>query len=186
MNAATVVAEPVIIVVIGVSASGKSTLGRVLAEQLACAFEDGDDLHPAANIRKMQAGIPLTDADRSPWLDRVADWIAQQARAGKNGVIACSALKRAYRDRLRASHAGLRFVLLAPDEAVLRKRMLARTGHFMPPSLLDSQLRTLERPTAAECALTIEGDVNVQEACLQVLAWLASPHIAGATRDRQS
>ncbi|WP_414694225.1 gluconokinase, partial [Oxalicibacterium sp.] len=129
---------------IGVSASGKSTIGKALADQLDCAFEDGDDLHPMKNVRKMQSGEPLTDADRAPWLDRVADWIGSQAAEGKNGVIACSALKRAYRDRLRKAYPNIIFVLLAPSETELRKRLRARKGHFMPPSLLRSQLRTLE------------------------------------------
>ena len=172
--------EPAIVVVFGVSASGKSTLGKALAEQLDCAFEDGDDLHPAANIRKMLSGEPLDDADRAPWLDRVGDWIENRAQSGENGVIACSALKHAYRNRLRASYPQVTFVLLAPTEATLRKRLRARKNHFMPPSLLSSQLRTLERPDASERALTISGNVDVEEACLQVLTWLTSPGMPGA------
>jgi carbohydrate kinase (thermoresistant glucokinase family) len=176
--------EPIIVVVLGVSASGKSTLGMALAKQLACAFEDGDDLHPTVNIRKMLAGEPLDDADRAPWLDRVAGWIEERVQSGKNGVIACSALKRAYRDRLRAAYPHATFVLLAPSAAVLRKRIRARKGHFMPPSLLNSQLRTLEKPDASERALTIKGNVDVEQACLQVLTWLVSPHHAGAAVKR--
>lgn len=172
--------KPLIVVVIGVSASGKSTLGKALAEQLDCAFEDGDDLHPAANIRKMLAGKPLNDDDRAPWLDRVADWIEDRVQTGNDGVIACSALKHAYRDRLRAAYPDVAFVLLAPDETVLRRRIRARKGHFMPPSLLTSQLRTLEKPDASECALTIKGKVDVEEACLQVLMWLVAPDMPGA------
>jgi carbohydrate kinase (thermoresistant glucokinase family) len=164
--------ESLIVVVIGVSASGKSTLGEALAEQLDCEFQDGDDLHPAANVRKMRAGEPLNDDDRAPWLDRIAAWMSERARAGKRGVVACSALKAIYRDRLRAGYANTAFVLLDPGEAVLRRRMGARKGHFMPPSLLTSQLRTLERPDASEDALTIEGDIEVGEACLQALVWL--------------
>jgi carbohydrate kinase (thermoresistant glucokinase family) len=164
---------PLIVVVIGVAASGKTTLGKALAEQLECVFKDGDDLHPAANIRKMRSGEPLNDDDRAPWLDRVADWITQRTKAGERGVIACSALKRAYRRRLREACPKLAFVLLAPSEAVLRGRIGARKGHFMPPSLLTSQLRTLEYPDATERALTIEGNADLGEACLQVLAWLS-------------
>jgi gluconokinase len=129
----------------------------------------------------MLAGDPLDDADRAPWLDRVAGWIEERVQSGKNGVIACSALKRAYRDRLRAAYPHITFVLLAPSAAVLRKRIRARKGHFMPPSLLNSQLRTLEKPDASERALTIKGNVDVEQACLQVLTWLVSPHHAGAT-----
>ncbi|VWX62997.1 Trehalase [Burkholderiales bacterium 8X] len=165
---------PPIVVVIGVSASGKSTTGKALSEHLECAFQDGDDLHPAANVRKMKAGVPLTDEDRGPWLDRVAAWIGKRARAGERGVVACSALKRAYRDRLRAAHPDLYFVLLAPSDAVLHARIGARKGHFMPPSLLASQLRTLERPDDSERALTIEHPVDVDESCLQTLAWMLS------------
>ncbi len=135
---------PLIVVAIGVTASGKSTFGKALAHQLGGAFKDGDDLHPAANVRKMHAGEPLDDADRAPWLDRVAAWIETRARSGRPGVIACSALKHAYRDHLRAAYPDLAFVLLAPSEATLRRRIAARKGHFMPPSLLTSQLRTLE------------------------------------------
>ena len=175
---------PQIVVVFGVAASGKTTLGKALAEQLDCAFEDGDDLHPAANIRKMRAGEPLTDDDRAPWLDRVAGWIAERAAAGERGVIACSALKHAYRDRLREGYDKAAFVLLAPNQAVLRRRIGARKGHFMPPSLLTSQLRTLERPDASERALTIEGNVDVDEACLQTLAWLTAPSAPAAPRPR--
>jgi carbohydrate kinase (thermoresistant glucokinase family) len=166
--------EPIVVVAIGVSASGKSTFGKALAEQLDCAFEDGDDLHPASNIRKMLSGEPLDDADRAPWLDRVADWIEDRVQLGKDGVIACSALKHAYRDRLRAAYPNVTFVLLAPSEAELRKRIRARKGHFMPPSLLSSQLRTLERPDASERALVIKGKVDLEEACLQTLTWLTS------------
>lgn len=165
---------PEVIVMIGVSASGKSTVGKALAEHLDCAFEDGDDLHPVKNVRKMQSGEPLTDADRAPWLDRVADWIGSQAAEGKNGVIACSALKRSYRDRLRKAYPNVRFVLLAPSEAELRKRLRARKGHFMPPSLLASQLRTLELPTASEHALTLKGKYDVDEACLQIMSWIVA------------
>lgn len=166
---------PLLVVVIGVSASGKTTLGEALAEELGCAFKDADDLHPEANVRKMRAGHPLDDEDRAPWLDRVAAWLADRAKAHEHGVMACSALKKAYRDRLRAGYPGLAFVLLSPGEAVLRKRIGARKGHFMPASLLTSQLRTLEWPDRTERALVIEGDVEIEEACLQALAWLALP-----------
>jgi len=157
------------IVVMGVSASGKTAVGRPLAERLGCPFIDGDVLHPQANIDKMKAGHPLDDADRAPWLDRVAEWLA--AHEG-GGVIACSALKRRYRDRLRKAAPDTLFVLLAPSLAVLRQRDAARKGHFMPASLLDSQLATLERPDADEHAITIVNDGSVGEAVEAVVAAL--------------
>jgi len=166
--------RPPVVVVMGVSASGKSTLGAALAQRLGWAFQEGDDLHPAANVARMAAGQPLDDADRAPWLDRVADWIAQRSAAGEGGVITCSALKRAYRDRLRAARADLAFVLPDPPEAVLRARIAGRRGHFMPPSLLDSQLRTLERPAADERALAITGEPDAEAALAQVERWLLS------------
>ena len=165
---------PLIVVVIFVTASGKTTFGKALAHQLGGAFKDGDDLHPAANVRKMSAGEPLDDNDRAPWLDRVAGWIEQRARTGRPGVIACSALKHVYRDRLRAAYPEVAFVLLAPGEAELRRRLAKRKGHFMPPSLLKSQLRTLELPTDAESALVLKGTVELDEACLRTMVWLVS------------
>jgi len=161
-------------VVMGVSASGKSTLGVALARRMGWAFEEGDDLHPQANVAKMRAGHPLEDADRAPWLDRVAGWIAERSAAGEGGVITCSALKRAYRDRLRTARPDLAFVLPDPPEAVLRERIAARQGHFMPPSLLTSQLRTLERPAPAERALAIGGDVSAEAVLDTIDAWLVS------------
>ena len=155
-----------VIVVAGVSGSGKSVVGEALARRLGCPFQEGDAFHPAANVAKMHAGEPLTDADRAPWLDRVGGWIAAQAASGESGVISCSALRRAYRDRLRAAGGpALRFVLLDPPAAELRRRLAARTGHFMPASLLDSQLVTLEEPGAEEDVLRIEAVAPVEVLC---------------------
>ena len=139
------------VVVMGVSGSGKTTVGAALADALGLRFVDGDALHPAANVAKMAAGIPLGDADRAPWLDAIGAVLA----AGPV-VVACSALKRAYRDRLRAAAPGLQLVFLDGDRALLASRMAARPGHFMPTSLLDSQLATLERPDHDEHALTAD------------------------------
>ncbi|WP_308491670.1 gluconokinase [Microbacterium terrisoli] len=127
------------IVVMGVSASGKSSVGTALAARLGVPFVDGDDLHPRANVVKMASGVPLVDEDRWPWLDAVADRLAQGAV-----VVACSALKRAYRDRLRTRAPHTVFVHLAGSADVLERRIGSRPGHFMPPSLLQSQLDTLE------------------------------------------
>lgn len=134
----------------GVSGTGKSTIGRALAEKLDMPFVEGDDLHPESNVAKMAAGIPLTDADRAPWLDRIA------AELDRPVVITCSALKRAYRDRLRRAAPDLVLVYLhgAPD--LLASRMAQRDGHFMPTALLESQLSTLEEPAADEDAIPVD------------------------------
>ena len=144
------------VVVMGVSGSGKTTVGAALADALGMEFVDGDSLHPEANVAKMAAGIPLDDADRAPWLDAIGAVLA----AGPV-VVACSALKRAYRDRLRAAAPALQLVFLDGDRDVLAERMAARPGHFMPASLLDSQLATLERPGPDERALTVDIDEPV-------------------------
>lgn len=132
------------VVVMGVSGTGKSTVGRLLADDLGWAFLEGDDVHPAANVAKMRAGIPLTDADRAPWLAAIRDELSANADEGRSTVVTCSALRRAYRDVLREARGRVRFVHLEvpPDE--LARRMAQREGHFMPASLLASQLATLE------------------------------------------
>jgi gluconokinase len=139
-----------IIVVMGVSGCGKSTVGRQLATALALSFLEGDDFHPPANVERMAAGIPLTDADREGWLNTLADRMAQAVAKGDGLVLSCSALKRSYRDVLRRGAAHLRFVYLYGDAEVLARRMALRTKHYMPPSLLSSQLATLEPPSADE------------------------------------
>ncbi|MFP5068662.1 gluconokinase [Pseudonocardia nantongensis] len=133
---------PPLVVVMGVSGSGKSTVGAALATRLGVGFTDADDLHPAANVAKMHAGVPLTDDDRWPWLDAVGAELARHAGTGL--VVACSALRRSYRDRLRRHAPRTLFLHLAGDRAVLAGRMGHRQGHFMPLELLDSQLDTLE------------------------------------------
>jgi gluconokinase len=129
----------------GVAGSGKSTVGVLLAARLGVPFVDGDALHPASNVAKMAAGIPLDDADRAPWLDAVGARLAQG-----RVVVACSALRRAYRDRLRDAAPAAQFVLLHGTRALLASRLTARVDHFMPAVLLDSQLATLELPTPGE------------------------------------
>ncbi len=134
----------------GVSGSGKTAVATALTKPLGWPFQEGDALHPPENVAKMKAGTPLTDADRWPWLDRVAAWIDAQLAADGTGVITCSALKRAYRDRIIGNRRGVRLVYLYGDPKLLAARIGARRGHFMPASLLESQLATLEPPTADE------------------------------------
>jgi gluconokinase len=138
----------------GVAGSGKSTVGRTLADRLGWDLGEGDALHPAANIAKMAAGHPLSDADRAPWLAAVREWIDERVRAGRPGVITCSALKRSYRDVLRDEH--VVFVHLAATREQLLPRLVTRTGHFMPATLLDSQFADLEAPDGDEQAITVD------------------------------
>lgn len=143
-----------VIVVMGVSGCGKSTLGLALAEALGVPYIEGDALHPPRNVALMAAGTPLTDADRAGWLDVIGERLAQ---AGDQGaVVACSALRRLYRDRLRAASPGLRLVHLHGDPGLLAERIGQRTGHYMPPALLPSQLQTLEPPDPDEAAITLD------------------------------
>lgn len=146
------------IVVMGVSGCGKSAVGEALAAALGLPFREGDALHPPANVAKMAAGVPLDDDDRWPWLDKVA------AALSAGGIVSCSALKRSYRDRLRTG-AGrpVAFVFLSGSEALLTERMGARTGHFMPVSLLTSQLATLEDPTGEPATVTVDIDQPVAD-----------------------
>ena len=145
---------PPVLVLMGVTGSGKSTVGGALAARLGWDLGEGDDLHPAANVAKMAAGHPLTDDDRRPWLQRVRGWIDEHVAAGRPGVITCSALKRSYRDVLREPH--VVFVHLHGTRDELAARLATRRGHFMPAALLDSQLADLEPPGDDEQALTIE------------------------------
>ena len=149
----------------GVSGAGKSVVGERLAAALGAPFCEGDTLHPPENVAKMHAGVPLTDADRAPWLDRVAAWLAEHPA----GVVSCSALKRVYRDRLRLAAPDARFVLLDVPEAVLAERLAHRPAHFMPAALLDSQLATLERPGADERAMIVAAEGGVEATVARVL-----------------
>lgn len=158
------VPAPLLLVVMGVSGSGKSTVAAQFATRIGLSFVDGDDLHPQANVDKMHAGIPLDDNDRWPWLDRVAATLAAQSDRG-GLVLACSALKRAYRDRLRAGTAGLvRFGFLDVSYDQIAQRLQKRVDHFMPPNLLQSQFATLERPGADEAdVVTIPADGRAED-----------------------
>jgi gluconokinase len=132
------------IVVMGVSGSGKTTVARGIADATGWLMAEGDDFHPPENVAKMRSGRPLDDEDRWPWLRRVAEWIGEHERSGTSSVVTCSALKRSYRDLLRHGHPSVRFCLLEADVDVIRDRIEHRSGHYMPASLLDSQVATLE------------------------------------------
>jgi gluconokinase len=147
--------SPTAIVIMGVSGSGKTVVGHLLAARLGWAFHDADDFHPVENVRRMKSGQPLTDADREPWLTRLAA-LLDTAAEGTPLVLACSALKRSYRQRLGLPHPGRRLVSLVGPADLLRKRIEQRAGHFMPATLLDSQLATLEPPAAAERPIEID------------------------------
>jgi gluconokinase len=147
------------IVVMGVSGSGKSTVGAALAQRLRVPFADADDFHPAANIAKMTAGQPLNDDDRYPWLEAIGEWLAQHCDGG--GVMSCSALKRKYRDQLRRHCAGIEFLHLEGTPEVIGKRQASRPGHFMPASLLASQFDTLEPLGPDERGISIDVDQNI-------------------------
>lgn len=139
-----------ILVVAGVAGSGKTTVGRLLAGRLHCDFADGDDFHPPASVAKMHAGVPLTDADRWPWLAAIVAWMDERAAAGESAVVACSALRRAYRERLLAAAAAPRLVFLVVPHDADEARLVTRPGHFFPPGLLDSQFAALELPRPPE------------------------------------
>ncbi len=155
---------PRAIVVMGVSGCGKSSVGALLARHLGLAFIEGDVLHPQANVDKMAQGTPLTDEDRWPWLDIIGAQMAASLDRGEGIVLSCSALKKVYRDRLRAASGNrLSFVFLEGSRELLQSRMGARTGHFMPVTLLESQLRTLEVPTGEPGVVTVSIDQPVGE-----------------------
>ena len=148
--------KPVIAVVMGVSGSGKTTVAVLLAAALGCQFQEGDDLHPAANVEKMRGGTPLTDADRWPWLQKIAEEIDGWRARGESGVMACSALKRAYRNAIIGNRAYVTLVYLRGSHELIHRRMAARHEHFMPVALLDSQFATLQEPSPDEHPITVD------------------------------
>lgn len=158
------------VVVMGVAGTGKTTVGHLLATRLGVPYAEGDDFHPRANIEKMSAGTPLTDEDRAPWLDAIGAWARE--RSGAGGVVSCSALRRAYRDRLRAAAPGLVFVQLTGDRELVEERMSHRRGHFMPTALLDSQFATLEPLQPDEAGVRVDISVGPEEIVERALAAL--------------
>ena len=161
-----------IVVVAGVSGSGKSTVGALLATRLGWPFTDGDALHPAANVAKMRAGHPLTDADRQPWLAAVVARIDAYQAAGQSAVLACSALKRSYRDELTARHPAVRIVFLEASRDLLASRLQARHGHFFPAALLASQLADVQVPQPPEQALVMAATASPHEAVAAIMEHL--------------
>jgi gluconokinase len=153
---------PCALVVMGVSGSGKSTIADRLALRLGWRYEDGDKFHPPSNIVKMSAGHPLTDEDRWPWLRAIADEIDRVCKAGERAVVACSALKRSYRDILVHGRKDVRIVFLDGAQGLIAGRLAARKGHFMPPGLLASQFKTLEPPAPNEKPVTVSIDAPVE------------------------
>ena len=155
MNPKPPASETSTVIVMGVSGSGKSTIAAMLAQRLHWVYEDADWFHPKSNIEKMHHGEPLNDEDRWPWLRAIAAWIDQTRRAGGHGVVACSALKRAYRDILIGDRADVRLVFLKGDRDLIARRVAARADHFMPTALLDSQFAALEEPQADERPIVV-------------------------------
>jgi gluconokinase len=165
--------DPTVLVLMGVSGAGKTTVGKALAERLGWTFQEGDDFHPAANIAKMKAGHPLDDADRAPWLARIEAWISEQLAAGRSGVVACSALKQAYRKALVADRESVVLGFLKGGEKLIAGRLAQRRGHFMPPALLASQLADLQPPAAREHAIVVDISQPVAAQVDHIVAALA-------------
>jgi gluconokinase len=162
----------------GVAGSGKSTVMAALTAELGWATAEGDDFHSPENVARMRSGQPLTDEDRRPWLDALAEWIGEREAAndgaGENAIVTCSALKRSYRDRLRDGHPSVRFVHLVAPASALETRLRERQGHYMPPALLASQIETLEPLASDEPGKDVRADAGMPEVVATILALLGS------------
>jgi gluconokinase len=163
---------PAVLVIMGVSGSGKTTIGALLSALLGWEFVDADSFHSAANVKKMRSGIPLTDKERWPWLRAIAVWIDQTRRAGRHGIVACSALKRSYRDILIGTRHDVRLVYLKGDVSLIGRRAAKRRGHFMPLALLPNQFETLEEPGADENPIVASIDADPEAIAARILTTL--------------
>ena len=177
--------NPCALIVMGVSGSGKSTIGDKLAERLGWTYEDGDKFHPASNVAKMSAGQPLTDEDRWPWLQAIAGEIDRFCKAGQHVGIACSALKHAYRDILVHGRDDVRITYLKGTPKLIEGRLAQRKGHFMPPGLLASQFKTLEPPDTSENPVTVSIDASV-EAIVDDIVHQLNPGAAASAAPRRT
>jgi gluconokinase len=175
---------PCALVVMGVSGSGKSTIGERLAERLSWSYEDGDKFHPLSNVAKMSAGQPLTDEDRWPWLQAIAGEIDRVCDAGQRAVIACSALKRAYREILVHGRSDVRIIYLKGTQQLIANRLAERKGHFMPPGLLASQCKTLEPPDRSENPVTVSIDASVDVIVDDIVSQLKLGTVDGGALSR--
>jgi len=164
-----------ILIITGISGSGKTTIATALAQLFGWPFKEGDDLHPASNITKMHSGHPLDDRDRWPWLQKLTDWIDGWRQVGDSGVITCSALKRSYRDFLTGGRPEVRVVYLHGDRAVIAARLAARKGHFVPATILDSQIATLEEPDPDEDSIRVDVDQLVEDIVAEIVHKLDLP-----------
>jgi len=180
------VTRPVIAIVMGFSGSGKTTVAVLLAAALGCQFQEGDDLHPAANVKKMHGGTPLTDADRWPWLQRIAEEIDGWRTRGESGVMTCSALKRTYRDIIVGNRPDVTLVYLKGSHDLIHRRMAARHGHFMPVALLDSQFATLQEPTPDEHPIVVDVGGRPAEIVEEIVHQLEQRQNGDGRRDSTS
>jgi gluconokinase len=172
-NLVPTINNPLVVLVMGVSGSGKSVVGSLLAAAFGCEMQEGDALHSRENVEKMSHGTPLTDADRLPWLQKIAQQIDDWQRQGKCGVITCSALKRSYRDIVIGERRNVKLVYLKGSRELVLERIVARHGHFMPVSLLESQFAILEEPTADEHAITVDIGDGPEKIVAEISAQLA-------------
>jgi gluconokinase len=173
------ITRPVIAVVMGVSGSGKTTVSALLAAALGCQFQEGDDLHPAENVEKMQSGTPLTDTDRLPWLHKIAEEIDAWRARHESGVLTCSALKRSYRDIIIDGRSNVTLVYLKGSYDLIHRRMAARHEHFMPAALLDSQFATLQEPTPDEHPFLVEVGGRPAEIAAEIVHQLEERQSSG-------
>lgn len=173
---------PNVLVIMGVSGSGKSTIAELLARKLGWPFRDADEFHPRANVEKMKRGVPLTDDDRWPWLHAIAAFIDETRARGEHAIVTCSALKRAYRRIIIGERRDVRLVYLKGGQALISSRLASRHGHFMPPSLLQSQFDALEEPGADERPITVTIEPGPDEVASRILAELRLGAVAQAAR----